>query len=272
MPPIMTSPLSRGPTWIASTRRVYLAAPTDAEFLVDPQRAETVYALTKARGRKNEGARENRGESRELMRLSDELVEMARRVAALTRDNDGGQVRSDPLSYRGPPPGSATPLGEDVPPPISSGQLREMIRLRRMREGLFESDLFADPAWDMLLDLMASRLEDKPVSVSSLCIALGGARDHRAALDQADDRPRAARAKCRHRRRKAYLHRAERRHRESSPPVARRDAARHCADGVGWSALWWALTGSNRRPSRCKRDALPTELSALWPGSTHRRP
>ena len=27
-------------------------------------------------------------------------------------------------------------------------------------------------------------------------------------------------------------------------------------------AWWWALTGSNRRPSRCKRDALPAELSA----------
>lgn len=26
---------------------------------------------------------------------------------------------------------------------------------------------------------------------------------------------------------------------------------------------WWAVTGSNRRPSRCKRDALPTELTAL---------
>jgi hypothetical protein len=25
---------------------------------------------------------------------------------------------------------------------------------------------------------------------------------------------------------------------------------------------WWAMTGSNRRPSRCKRDALPTELIA----------
>lgn len=25
---------------------------------------------------------------------------------------------------------------------------------------------------------------------------------------------------------------------------------------------WWALRGSNSRPSRCKRDALPTELSA----------
>ncbi len=150
---------------------VFLAARADAEFLVDPEPAETVYALTKARGRRRERAQENRGESRELMRLSDELVEMARRVAALTRDDNGGQVRSDPLSYRGPPPGSDTPLGAEVPPPILPGKLREMIRLRRMREDMFESDLFADPAWDMLLDLMASRLEDKPVSVSSLCIA-----------------------------------------------------------------------------------------------------
>ena len=24
--------------------------------------------------------------------------------------------------------------------------------------------------------------------------------------------------------------------------------------------VWWVMTGSNCRPSRCKRDALPTEL------------
>src|SRR6476661_2398931 len=29
------------------------------------------------------------------------------------------------------------------------------------------------------------------------------------------------------------------------------------------SPNWWAVTGSNRRPSRCKRDALPAELTAL---------
>ncbi len=28
--------------------------------------------------------------------------------------------------------------------------------------------------------------------------------------------------------------------------------------------VWWALTGSNRRHSACKADALPTELSALY--------
>src|SRR3954470_5778263 len=32
--------------------------------------------------------------------------------------------------------------------------------------------------------------------------------------------------------------------------------------GALLTCSWWALTGSNRRPSRCKRDALPTELSA----------
>ena len=30
----------------------------------------------------------------------------------------------------------------------------------------------------------------------------------------------------------------------------------------GWLFNWWALRGSNSRPSRCKRDALPAELSA----------
>ena len=31
----------------------------------------------------------------------------------------------------------------------------------------------------------------------------------------------------------------------------------------GLSFRWWAVTDSNRRPSRCKRDALPAELTAL---------
>src|SRR5580704_15063174 len=34
---------------------------------------------------------------------------------------------------------------------------------------------------------------------------------------------------------------------------------------------WWAVTDSNRRPSRCKRDALPTELTARAPALAPRR-
>jgi len=40
-----------------------------------------------------------------------------------------------------------------------------------MRERFFPHDLFADPAWDILLDLKAAGQEGQHVSVSSLCIA-----------------------------------------------------------------------------------------------------
>ena len=54
---------------------------------------------------------------------------------------------------------------------IDAGLVRAMIRARRLRDQFFRSTLFADPAWDMLLDLFAARLEKRQVAVSSLCIA-----------------------------------------------------------------------------------------------------
>lgn len=42
---------------------------------------------------------------------------------------------------------------------------------RRRRDKLFDADLFAEPAWDMLLDLFIQRHHERPVSVHSLCIA-----------------------------------------------------------------------------------------------------
>lgn len=56
-------------------------------------------------------------------------------------------------------------------PTVSSRDVRQVIRQRRLRDELFDSELFADPAWDMLLDLYAARLDRSRVSVSSLCIA-----------------------------------------------------------------------------------------------------
>ena len=54
---------------------------------------------------------------------------------------------------------------------ISAGLLRRLIRLRRDRDRHFPAELFADPAWDMLLDLAAARMEGVDVPVSSLCLA-----------------------------------------------------------------------------------------------------
>jgi CheY-like chemotaxis protein len=54
---------------------------------------------------------------------------------------------------------------------VDAPAIRAMIRARRMRTQFFPPELFADPAWDMLLDLLAARLEGRSVAVSSLCIA-----------------------------------------------------------------------------------------------------
>lgn len=60
-----------------------------------------------------------------------------------------------------------------APEPVSidARLVRRMIKLRRDRDRYFPAEIFADPAWDMLLDLTAARLEGKRVPVSSLCIA-----------------------------------------------------------------------------------------------------
>ena len=54
---------------------------------------------------------------------------------------------------------------------IDAVLVRRIIKLRRDRERFLPAEILADPAWDILLDLTAARLEGKAVPVSSLCIA-----------------------------------------------------------------------------------------------------
>lgn len=51
--------------------------------------------------------------------------------------------------------------------------VHRIMHQRRLREKFMGADLFADPAWDILLDLTAARVEHRRVSVTSLCIAAG---------------------------------------------------------------------------------------------------
>ena len=101
---------------------------------------------------------EERGAPGQLMQLSEEVGRIARTLAALS-SAPGQRTFAMP----------ADRLAAIEPP--SAATVRTAIRGRRLREQFFQSELFADPAWDMLLDLMAARLEQRPVAVSSLCIA-----------------------------------------------------------------------------------------------------
>jgi DNA-binding MarR family transcriptional regulator len=107
-------------------------------------------------------------DSLRLQRLADEVQRIARTLADLV-GNEQPPLRgvSDAMiGFRAEPVGYAA-----QPSAITANDIRAIIRLRRMRDRFFRSDLFADPAWDMLLDLMAARLERMQVAVSSLCIA-----------------------------------------------------------------------------------------------------
>ena len=51
--------------------------------------------------------------------------------------------------------------------------IRSIIKARASRRQIFGADLFADPAWDMLLELFALTCEGRRVSVSKLSHAAG---------------------------------------------------------------------------------------------------
>lgn len=94
-----------------------------------------------------------------LHQLSEEVGRIAGILASLSDEDEAVATLKPGLSHEAPEEG------------IDAGQIRAIIRARRLREQFFRADLFADPAWDMLLDLMAARIEKKRVAVSSLCIA-----------------------------------------------------------------------------------------------------
>ena len=76
-------------------------------------------------------------------------------------DNELAQLRS-----------ATGALVRTLRPPLPDPRLiRRIILQRQMRAQFLGSGLFADPAWDMLLDLTAAREEHRRVSVTSLCIA-----------------------------------------------------------------------------------------------------
>lgn len=94
----------------------------------------------------------------QLRKLSEEVGRIARALASMSSE----EKRTPPLAERDRSRPAELP---------TAAALRALIRARRLRDQYFDPELFADPAWDMLLDLMLARIERRTVAVSSLCIA-----------------------------------------------------------------------------------------------------
>lgn len=68
----------------------------------------------------------------------------------------------------------AEPAEEPPASPLNRpNYLRALIAARSDRDAIFQSGLFSDPAWDMMLDLAVAEATGRPISVTSLCIASG---------------------------------------------------------------------------------------------------
>jgi len=93
-----------------------------------------------------------------LRQLSDEVSRIASTLARLSTEPQGLKSTS-------------TAVNDTEVPAVAADVVRSVIRARRLRDRFFDSDLFADPAWDMLLDLLQAEIAQLRVPVSSLCIA-----------------------------------------------------------------------------------------------------
>ena len=135
------------------------------DLLVAPDenaRAAAISMLAARGGLEADGVREAGATDPDaLRRLSEEVQRIASALARLSDD-----------SYDASPPAILADAAVEAPDSdLAAETVRAMIRARRLREDYFDKDLFHDPAWDMMLDLLAAEIAQHRVPVSSLCMA-----------------------------------------------------------------------------------------------------
>ena len=101
-------------------------------------------------------------DSEKLLRLSEEVTRIAGTLAELSMKSDAPRAVEQSES---------TESGSE--PVVSPEAVRWVVKARRERARYLSNELFAEPAWDILLDLLSAELAQHRVAVSSLCIAAG---------------------------------------------------------------------------------------------------
>jgi hypothetical protein len=155
-------------------------AQSNPQILVEPLRAERVIALGRVLAQlPNLRLRELSEDDRlTLLRLTEQVGQLAERLEQMDGSAGGWGQKAGGGAFRFESPGDGYRAENELlrkpRPPLPDARLvRQILRQRRARAKFLDGELFADPAWDMLLDLTAARVEHARVSVTSLCIASG---------------------------------------------------------------------------------------------------
>lgn len=134
------------------------------ELVVDADDAERAVALAMAAGRfwSVDRRLSDVASDQNAARLRQLSEEVSRIAGMLSRLSAGPEAEHAKVHL---------PHDVEFASDVSAETVRSVIRARRLRAQYFAEQLFADPAWDMLLDLFQAEIAQLRVPVSSLCIA-----------------------------------------------------------------------------------------------------
>jgi DNA-binding MarR family transcriptional regulator len=134
----------------------------DVELIINAGDAERAAALAMLSRPATAGVRDSASDlsGPRLRQLSDEVTRIAATLAKLSTGIAPPAIAEAAIH--------ASPAGA---PAVPAEAVRGVIRARRLRADHLPADLFADPAWDMLLDLLQAEIVQHRVPVSSLCNA-----------------------------------------------------------------------------------------------------
>ncbi|MCL6728662.1 MarR family transcriptional regulator [Sphingomonas hankyongi] len=132
------------------------------EVVVGPNEADRAAALATALANSRVAAHlSDIAADKNAVRIRQLSEEVSRIASTLARLSEGPSM----------PARRPTIVNEAGMPDVAAERIRAVIRARRLRSRYFPEELFADPAWDMLLDLLQAEISHLRVPVSSLCIA-----------------------------------------------------------------------------------------------------
>lgn len=133
------------------------------ELVIGHSELERATALALAQATFEDAGVRDSASDESALRLRQLSEEVSRIAATLARLSGDGGASPKPGGTEAPPTGEL--------PQVPAETVRAVIRARRQRADYLPADLFADPAWDMLLDLLQAELVQHRVPVSSLCLA-----------------------------------------------------------------------------------------------------
>jgi hypothetical protein len=111
--------------------------------------------------------------------MANRLKSLAAELVLISKTIDNGGLPQPATAFMFPEPGTPDAFGQGAFPDQNERDVslaivaEQLYQERRRRSRHFPPHLFAEPAWDILLDLFVNGVRNRTISITSACIAGG---------------------------------------------------------------------------------------------------